>query len=119
MKDIISFINKADQNELISSIRKDKKISMKINDNNIDLSEDDILIEEIAKDNLCANGNNEFTVALDVRISKELKLEGILRDLIRHVQNFRKDSGLEVNDRIIFAKSGSEQVLESINKFKQ
>ena len=45
-------------------------------------------------------------------------MEGILRDLIRYVQNFRKDSGLEVSDRIIFSVLCSDEVLDSINEFE-
>ena len=45
-------------------------------------------------------------------------MEGILRDLIRHVQNFRKDSKLEVSDRIIFSILASDEVISSVNKFE-
>ena len=41
-----------------------------------------------------------LTVALDVHISEELKKEGITRELVNRVQNLRKDSGLEVTDKI-------------------
>ena len=40
------------------------------------------------------------TVALDTEISEDLKLEGISRELINRIQNLRKDSNLEVTDRI-------------------
>ena len=45
-------------------------------------------------------------------------MEGILRDLIRYVQNFRKDSKLEVSDRISFSMIASDEVNDSINKFE-
>lgn len=41
-----------------------------------------------------------ITVALDISISDELKLEGIARDVVNRVQNIRKDSGLDVQDKI-------------------
>ena len=41
-----------------------------------------------------------ITVALDVSITPELKKEGISRELVNRLQNIRKDSGLEVTDRI-------------------
>ncbi len=41
-----------------------------------------------------------MTVALDVTLTDDLKREGIAREIINRVQNLRKDSGLEVNDRI-------------------
>jgi len=41
-----------------------------------------------------------ITVALDITITDELKSEGIARELVNRVQNLRKDSGLEVTDKI-------------------
>ncbi len=51
---------------------------------------------------LVANQGN-LTVALDVSISEELKNEGIARELVNRIQNLRKESGLEVTDKIILS----------------
>ncbi|OCB77298.1 isoleucine--tRNA ligase [Flavobacterium crassostreae] len=48
---------------------------------------------------LVANANG-ITVALDIVISPELKKEGIARELVNRIQNIRKDSGLDVTDKI-------------------
>ncbi|QCR24000.1 isoleucine--tRNA ligase [Pontibacter sp. SGAir0037] len=45
----------------------------------------------------------KLTVALDVTITEELKQEGIARDLVNRIQNLRKDSNLEVQDKIHIA----------------
>jgi isoleucyl-tRNA synthetase len=42
----------------------------------------------------------KVTVALDITITEALRNEGIARELINRIQNLRKDSGLEVTDRI-------------------
>ena len=76
------------------------------------------MINELPKNNLCTNSNRNFIIGLDTVITKELKMEGILRDLIRHVQNFRKDSKLEVSDRIIFSLLASDEIISSVNKFE-
>ena len=50
-----------------------------------------------------------MTVALDITLSPELKKEGIARELVNRIQNHRKESGLEVTDRIeIFLKKEVE-----------
>jgi isoleucyl-tRNA synthetase len=41
-----------------------------------------------------------FTVALDIKLSDSLKEEGIARELVNRIQNFRKDAGFEVTDKI-------------------
>ncbi len=48
---------------------------------------------------LVANQGN-LTVALDVSINKDLKNEGIARELVNRIQNLRKEKGLEVTDKI-------------------
>jgi isoleucyl-tRNA synthetase len=42
-------------------------------------------------------------VALDIEISEELREEGLARELVNRVQKLRKDSGLEVTDRIVLS----------------
>ena len=43
---------------------------------------------------------NDVVVVLDTEVTAELEAEGLARDLIRHVQQARKDAGFEVTDRI-------------------
>ena len=97
---------------------KNKKIEIEIDGSKIEILEEEIIIEEIPKNNLCINGNREFKVGLDINISKELKMEGIVRDLVRHVQNLRKESNLEVSDRILFAVKSSSDILNSVKQFE-
>ena len=61
-----------------------------------------------------------MTVALDVSISEELREEGNARELINRVQNLRKDSGLEVTDKIklsIENNSILEQAVQSNEQY--
>ena len=61
----------------------------------------------------------ENNVTLDTNITPELKSEGISRDLIRFIQNARKEAGLEVDDRILLnVESNDIQINDSIENFK-
>ena len=55
-----------------------------------------------------------ITVALDITLSDELKSEGIARELVNRIQNFRKDSGLEVMDKIKLTFDANEVVKTAI-----
>lgn len=55
-----------------------------------------------------------ITVALDITITEELKSEGIARELINRIQNFRKDSGLEVMDKIKLTFDANDTVKSAI-----
>ena len=45
-------------------------------------------------------GDGTFVVAIDTRVTDELAIEGLARDLVRHLQNARKELGFDVSDRI-------------------
>jgi isoleucyl-tRNA synthetase len=53
-----------------------------------------------------------FTVALDPTITPELRLEGLARELVNRVQNLRKETGLEVQDRIRLGIFGDGEILD-------
>lgn len=59
-----------------------------------------IVIEELNVKSVVATGGETMTVALDTALTDDLKAEGMVRDIIRFVQNLRKTTGLKVEDRI-------------------
>ncbi|MCF0058988.1 isoleucine--tRNA ligase [Dyadobacter sp. CY356] len=56
---------------------------------------------------------NGLTVALDITVTDELRLEGIARDFVNRVQNLRKDSGFEVTDKIKITLQNNDELLAS------
>lgn len=65
---------------------------------------------------------NGLTVALDVTLNESLINEGIARELVNRIQNLRKDSGLEVTDKILITIKDNEKlkaaVQENLNYIK-
>ncbi len=59
-----------------------------------------LVLEPKNSDGASAFSNNKGMIILDLNITKELELEGIARDLIRSIQQARKDAGFEVSDLI-------------------
>ncbi len=60
----------------------------------------DLLIQPKAGEGWIGIADRGTQIALDTRITEELGQEGMAREVIRHVQNARKDAGLEMEDRI-------------------
>ncbi len=100
MKHVAQAIQKMDA-KAISHIESHKVIELQVNGEAtmISLEEVEILSQDI-EGWLVASGNG-LTVALDVTLNEELINEGIARELVNRIQNLRKDSGLEVTDRIV------------------
>jgi isoleucyl-tRNA synthetase len=105
LKDIVKLISQLSPQQ-INEIEENKELKVKFNKKNIILESSDV--EVFFKDIegwQVAQGAG-MTVALDMSLSPELKKEGIARELVNRVQNHRKDSGLEVTDKIdIFIKN--------------
>ncbi len=74
------------------------------------LGPDDLELREVARGDLVVRAANGFTVAIDPTLDEELRAEGLARELVNRVQRLRRDSGLEVTDRIRLAISGPEGV---------
>jgi isoleucyl-tRNA synthetase len=60
---------------------------------------------------------DNMTVALDITISQELFEEGLAREIINRVQNMRKDSGLEVTDKIILTIEKNKDIMKPVERF--
>lgn len=65
-----------------------------------------------------ALSTNDALVVLDLNISETLRLEGIARDLVRLIQQSRKDADLNVSDRIVLTvQSDSDDVVQAVQQF--
>jgi isoleucyl-tRNA synthetase len=56
---------------------------------------------------------------LDTKITPELREEGVIREIIRHIQEMRKETGLKPKDKIFVGYSGSEEVLRILERNKE
>lgn len=54
--------------------------------------------------------DGDLTVALDITLTDDLRMEGIARELVNRVQNLRKESGLELSDRILLKVDTNDEV---------
>jgi isoleucyl-tRNA synthetase len=96
--------------EDINIIEKEGKITLELDGNFVDLTLNEVEITSQDIEGWLVSNANGITVALDVSISPELKNEGIARELINRVQNLRKDSGLEVTDKISLSIQSQEEL---------
>ena len=82
----------------------------------ITTDEVEILTEDIPGWKVATDG--ELTVALDVNVTPELAREGLARELISRIQNLRKDTGLDVTDRIDLRVVASAPVREAVADYR-
>ncbi len=117
MKNILAAIAGFSQQE-IAEIENDGTVGIVVEDQNIDISKDEVEIstEDIPGWTVATEG--QMTIALDVEVSEELKQEGIAREFINKIQNLRKDSGFEVTDRISITIQKHNEFNDALMNFK-
>ena len=99
MKEITSVISNF-SNEDICKLEKEGTFEIEIQGQIVSINLDDVEITSEDIPGWLVSNDGKLTVALDVTITEELKNEGIARELINRIQNIRKDSGLDVTDKI-------------------
>ena len=100
MKDIAAVINDFTQQDIQAFERQGtKEITLAGQTLTLDLTDVEITSQDI-EGWLVASSSTGLVVALDATITNELRAEGIARELVNRIQNIRKDTGLEVTDRI-------------------
>ena len=81
----------------------------------IDLEDVEIFSEDIPGWTVANDG--ALTVALDITVNDELRNEGYSRELIKRIQNLRKESGLEITDRINIQLAHNEHIDRAVEAF--
>ncbi|RMB63298.1 isoleucine--tRNA ligase [Dokdonia sinensis] len=113
MKLIASKINSLEAKD-IATIEREGQLTVEIKGENVILEASDVEITSQDIEGWLVASNAGVTVALDVTISDELRKEGVARELVNRIQNLRKDSGLEVTDRIHIKLQEEASINETI-----
>ena len=85
----------------------------------IDLKYFDILKEELNVKDILIEDSEEFSVSLDVNITEELKKEGNFRELVRAIQDIRKQKGLNPSDQVDLEIFSTEDGYRLVGMFKE
>jgi len=79
----------------------------------------EMLLEELNIQSFSWSSKGEYSVEIDFNITPELKREGLMREVVRHVQSSRKNAGLNIDDRILLALETTDGNLEeAINEHR-
>jgi isoleucyl-tRNA synthetase len=72
---------------------------------------DEVEISFVGKQGLSVQSENGVVVALSTQLTPELELEGDARDLVRAIQELRKEAEFELSDRIVLGIHGADDIV--------
>ncbi|WP_030909351.1 isoleucine--tRNA ligase [Streptomyces sp. NRRL F-5126] len=99
VQEVAKAVAAADAAQLSRALREGTA-SVDVEGESVSLAPDEVIITETPREGWSVASDSGATVALDLEISPELRLAGLARDAIRLIQEARKNSGLDVADRI-------------------
>ncbi len=99
------------------TLQAGRPLRLSVNGREIELSGDDVLVQTESKGGQAVASERGVTVAVDTTLTSELIQEGYARDLIRYVNNMRKDAGLEVSDRIALGYEAAGEPADALVNF--
>jgi isoleucyl-tRNA synthetase len=101
LKDVGAAIANAEPFDLAVKVRAGESIELACGSETIRLEPADLLVQVKAPEGWAGVVDGETQVALDVYVTDELAAEGVARDVVRHVQEQRKEANLQMEDRIV------------------
>ena len=99
----------------IKKFEQNQAFDIEINGEIITLQLSDVEITSKDIEGWLVATSGPLTVALDITITEDLKEEGTARELVNRIQNLRKDSGLELTDRIVVSILSNKHIVNAVN----
>lgn len=116
--DMKKYLAACDSKEIATNVREGLNTTVQLAEQVFEFEPEAFLLDAQSPDGYSAVEDKGYLAALNVTLSPELIREGLMRDVIRLVQNARKNAGLEVSDHIILSVETSDEVLKALEEHK-
>jgi len=116
MKAVSVFISNLSQTE-IAAFERAGIFEAVLDGEPVTLALEDVEIQSEDIPGLQVASEGAITVALDITVTPELRLEGIAREFVNRIQNLRKESNFDVTDKIILRIVRHPELNEAMDKF--
>ena len=105
--------------EAMNELRSTGLLTLDINGNKVELSEEDLLIETAQTEGYVTEADGDISVVFDTNLTPELIEEGFVREIVSKVQTMRKEAGFEVMDKIHIYAKDNDKILELMKNHKE
>jgi isoleucyl-tRNA synthetase len=113
---IAKAIAATDATALVKEVRASGKAQIKYGDKNAEITIDDLVVTETPKEGWAVASHTGESVALDLELTPELIESGLVREVIRAIQEARKQSGFDISDRINVNFGANPDVVAAVMK---
>ena len=107
-------LSEQDPDEIVNLVNEGKNVPLELDGKQILLTAEEVLIRTEAAEGLSTVDSKLLTVAIETEISAELRDEGLAREIIRRIQDFRKQADFDISDRIILVYQATPSLQAAI-----
>lgn len=115
---IASAVAAADAASLVHQLRSEGHYSLKYGEKRAELTVDDLVITETPKEGWSVASHSGESLALDLTLTPSLIRAGLAREVIRTIQEQRKNSGFKISDRIHVLWNADTKIEEAIAEYR-
>jgi len=109
---------KLDPNQVAALANEGSLIPIKVDKEEILLEADEVLVQTVAAEGLATVDSKFLTVAIETEITDALREEGLAREMVRRIQDFRKQADFDIADRIYLVYQATPALQSAITKHR-
>jgi isoleucyl-tRNA synthetase len=117
MKQVSGAVSKMNQED-ITELETNESFEIDLQGEKVTLDKSDVEISSEDIPGWLVTTEGKYTVALDITLSDALKEEGVAREMVNRIQNFRKEAGFDVTDKIDLKVQSQETINRAIKNNK-
>ncbi len=106
-----------DPAQVVAKVQANAPVEVEAGGQKVALEANEVLVYTVPVEGLAVSTDNGISVAVDETLTPELKAEGMAREVVRRVQDLRKQSGLDISDRIRLYYTASATLQQAVESF--
>jgi isoleucyl-tRNA synthetase len=105
--------------EALREFEAGKPLYVSVGNDSHELSAEDLTVVRRASGEMVVKEESGYFAALDPVVTRDLRLEGLARELVSRVQRLRKELGFAVSDRVTLSVGGPVEIQEAVRVFQK
>jgi isoleucyl-tRNA synthetase len=105
--------------EVAHALLAEGKLRVELDGQSYEILPEEVEVKSLAKEGFAVAEEGSYVAALVTELTPELVAEGLAREFVRRAQDFRKESGLEVDDRIKLYLEASPALKEALLRYQE
>ncbi len=100
--------------DVVTALRSSGSVTVVFEGADVEVNSDEVMISELPRSGWVVESQRGVTIALDTEVTPELEVEGTARDVVRVVQQARRDADLDISDRIALVVTAPSSILDAV-----